>query len=68
VFDHSENLLSANGVPTRFFECPKCLTPRELMQHQPIYLQKIGLLVKTFDDVVLPNFLEKSTWRLDDHV
>jgi hypothetical protein len=38
------------------------------MQHQPIYLQKVGLLVKTFDDVVLPNFLEKSAWRLDDHV
>jgi hypothetical protein len=68
VLDHGEYLLSANGLPTCFFERTECLASREFMQNQPIYLQKGGLLVKTFDDVILPNFLEKSAWRLDDHV
>jgi hypothetical protein len=68
MLNHGEYLLSANGLPTCFFERPKRLTSREFMQHKPIYLQEVGLLVKTFDDVILPNFLEKSTWRLGDHV
>jgi hypothetical protein len=68
VLDYGEYLLSANRLPACFFERPKRLASRELMEYQPIYLQKVGLLVKTFDNVILPNFLEKSAWLLGGHV